>query len=107
MRRQAWLAAPVEEEVGDRHVPVAASTADKYGIDINVFRMKTGRKPKGWTVACKTAARIHIDEMRSLLELHYGESTSGIPTDGRTRMAVRRNGRASTRLHQYIAIQSV
>ena len=72
-RRQAWLASPAEEEVGDRHVPVAASTADKYGVDLDVFRMKTGRKPKGWARACNTAAWIHIDEMRSLLELHYDD----------------------------------
>ena len=34
---------------------------------------KTGHTPKGWSAACKTASRIHIDEMWSLLELHYDE----------------------------------
>ena len=71
VRRQAWLASPVEEEAGDCHVPAVASTTDKDGVDLNVFRMKTGRKPKRWAAAYKTVAWIHIDEIWSLLELHY------------------------------------
>ena len=54
-------------------MPVAASTTDKYGADLNAFRMKTGRKPNGWAAARKTAVLIHIGEMWSLLELHYDE----------------------------------
>ena len=44
-RRQEWLATEVETEV-DRAVPISASTADKYGVDLEVFKMKSGKKPK-------------------------------------------------------------
>ena len=66
IRRQEWLAAPVEE-VEDREVPVKASTADKYGVDLDTFKLKSGRKPREWKTAVKIASWIHIDEMRSLL----------------------------------------
>ena len=80
-------------------MPVAASTTDKYGVDLNVFRMKTGRKPKGWAAACKTAAWIHIDEMRSLLELHYDEWYFNRWKD--------KDGRAPQRKGEYKAAQKI
>ena len=54
IRRQAWLSAEVEPEV-DRAVPIAASTADKYGVDLEEFKMKSGKKPKKWKEAVKIA----------------------------------------------------
>ena len=47
-RRQEWLATEVETEF-DRAVPISASTADKYGVDLEVFKMKSGKKPKETT----------------------------------------------------------
>ena len=44
-RRQQWLAAEVMPE-DDRQVPIVASTVDKYGIDLEEFKGKTGTKPK-------------------------------------------------------------
>ena len=72
IRRQEWLAAPVEE-LSDRAVTVKAGRADKYGIDLNVFKMKGGRKPRTWKQAVRIASWVHIDEMRTLLELHYDD----------------------------------
>ena len=42
-RRQKWLAAEVAPDE-DRQVPIAASTTDKYGIDLEEFKLKTGKK---------------------------------------------------------------
>ena len=54
-RCQAWLAEakddPAEsdkEDAFESHVP--ASTCDKYGIDLDVFKQKIGRKPQQWTL---------------------------------------------------------
>ena len=47
IRRQEWLAADVEP-LEEREVPVKPGTADKYGIDLDEFKMKTGKKPRDW-----------------------------------------------------------
>ena len=54
-RCQAWLAEakddPEEsgkEDASESRVP--AGTCDKYGIDLDVFKQKTGRKPQQWTL---------------------------------------------------------
>ena len=61
------------EEIGDRAVPVATCRKDKYGINFDEFKLKTGRKPRTWKKAVQIASWIHIDEMRTLLELHYDD----------------------------------
>ena len=53
-RRQQWLAA-AEVPDEDRQIPVVAGTTDKYGIDLEEFKMKTGRKPKGWKTVVNTS----------------------------------------------------
>ena len=40
------------------------TATDKFGIDLEVFKMKTGRKPPEWKKAVQIAGWIHIDEMR-------------------------------------------
>ena len=105
-RRQAWLegTAPDEEEEPSQEqedvAPARAPTVDRYGVDLEVFKMKstTGRRPWDFKKALKIAGWIHIDEiadgsmsesqrclsdflcrvvfaprMRSLLELHYDD----------------------------------
>ena len=57
-RRQEWLTAEVEPEQ-DRDVPIKPSTADKYGIDLEEFKMKTGRKPREWKKALRIATWHH------------------------------------------------
>ena len=102
---QAWLegTAPDEEEPSQEQedvAPARAPTVDRYGVDLEVFKMKstTGRRPWDFKKALKIAGWIHIDEiadgsmsesqrcfsdflcrvvfaprMRSLLELHYDD----------------------------------
>ena len=73
IRRQQWLSAAVPEDASASQeappVPVQASSADKYGVDLNEFKMLSGKKPRKWKKAVRIAEWIHIDEMRSLFEL--------------------------------------
>ena len=64
IRRQEWLAAPVDP-LEDPCVEVKHREPDKYGINLDEFRMKSGRKPALWKDAIKIASWIHIDEIRS------------------------------------------
>ena len=72
IRRQEWLAAPVAE-IGDRAVAVKPGQADKYGVNLDEFKLKKGKKPRTWKAAVKIASWIHIDELRTLLEIHYDD----------------------------------
>ena len=40
-------------------------------MDPGEFKLKVGKKPRTWKEAVKIASWIHIDELRSMLELHY------------------------------------
>ena len=61
VRREKWLAAPVEDQ-GDREVPVSAGVVkDKYNLDLEVYKMKTGKRPKQWKECCKIASWVHVD----------------------------------------------
>ena len=48
LRREEWLTAAVPDEGAAQAdpEPVQAGTGDKYGLDLNEFKMKTGRKPR-------------------------------------------------------------
>ena len=70
VRRQEWLATPVED-LGNRNVEVVPGQADKYRVNLDEFKLKTGRLPHKWKEAVRIASWIHIDEMRTLLEMHY------------------------------------
>ena len=60
-RREERLAAPVEDQ-GDREVPVSAGAVkDRYNLDLEVYKMKTGKRPKQWKECCKIASWVHID----------------------------------------------
>ena len=69
-RREAWLAAASpDDEGGDgsQEQPAAAQprgTIDKYVIDLDIFKFKTGssRKPRDFNTALKIADWLHIDE---------------------------------------------
>ena len=61
IRREEWLAASVDDE-GEREVPVrAGAVKDKYNLDLEVYKMKTGKRPKQWKECCKIASWVHID----------------------------------------------
>ena len=58
----------------DRDVPIAASTADKYGVDLEEFKMKSGRKPKKWKEAVKIPSgdsRMHMDTLSNPLPVPF------------------------------------
>ena len=60
IRRQC-LAAPVDDQ-GDRKAPVSAGAVkDKYNLDLEVYKMKSGKRPKQWKECCKIASWVHID----------------------------------------------
>ena len=65
IRKQEWLSEEVGE-VGHSHVPLCARSADKYGLDLDEFKMKSGRKGKDFKECVKVAEWICIDEMRGL-----------------------------------------
>ena len=72
IRRQQWLSAasPEDASASQEAPPVPAQPSrDKYGVDLNEFKMLSGKKPREWKKAVRIAEWIHIDEMRSLLEL--------------------------------------
>ena len=56
-RRQEWLADEVPAMAADenRDVPLKQGSVDKYGIDLEEFKMKTGKKPRDWKKAVKIA----------------------------------------------------
>ena len=98
IRRREWLAAPVEE-MNDPDVPVKAGRVDKYGLDLDEFKLNIGRKPRTWKEAVKIAGWIHIDEIRSLLELHYD--------DVHYAKWKREDGKASSRKSEYTVLNKV
>ena len=70
-RRLSWLQQEVEHNT--ESIPITPAKADVYDCNPDVVKGKTGRMPNGWSKAVQTASWLHIDEIRTLLELHYGE----------------------------------
>jgi len=70
-RRLAWLQQEVEHV--DEVVPEKATKGDRYNCDPDAFKGKAGRLPHGWNKAVQISSWLHIDEIRTLLELHYGK----------------------------------
>ena len=78
MRRSARLAlVEEEEETSQEEAPHPGLKPLRYtevnGPDLEVFKLKQASKPPGWNRAVAQASEIHIDNMRSMLELHYDE----------------------------------
>ena len=99
-RREKWLS----QQVGDpehRQEAVPASTADRYGLDLEEFKGKTGRssilvvlmcfvtcrsamsfwlgcRPKDWNKCVQIAGWVCIDEMRKLLERRLNNRYSAL-----------------------------
>ena len=78
LRRSARLAlVEEEEETSQEEAPHPGLKPLRYtevnGPDLEVFKLKQASKPPGWNRAVAQASEIHIDNMRSMLELHYDE----------------------------------
>ena len=71
-RRRLRLAATGEEEDAGAN-EVVPGTKDIYALCLDEFKNKSDRKPHRWQRAVQMATEIHLDEMRTLLELHYDE----------------------------------
>ena len=62
-RRREWLAAAgacPEEAADDSTIPASESKVDKYGIDLEEFKGKTGEKPRSWLVLVCFAKRVQM-----------------------------------------------
>jgi len=77
LRRQKWLSTRTGEEYRDDEdciTNLARAGADKFGCDPDAFSRPSSRqKPKGFANAVRKASLVHMDEMRTLLEMHYDE----------------------------------
>ena len=71
-RKREWLSEELGE-VDNARVPLCHRSSDKYGLDLEEFKMKSGKRPRDWKQCVKIAEWICIDEMRGLLELHYDD----------------------------------
>ena len=65
LRKREWLSEDLGE-VDHSRVPLRPRSGDKYGLDLDEFKMKTGRKTREWKQCVKIAEWICIDEMRGL-----------------------------------------
>ena len=82
-RRLAWLQKEVSEVQGDDGVaPLRQGNEDRFKCDPDRFAGRTGRLPHGWNKCVQTASWVHIDEMRTLLEIHYGAVVASLSCRG-------------------------
>ena len=81
-RRREWLAEREDDEEGAKGEDVSAeepavrtpgARIDEYGCNLDRFVILGGRRPVGWKHAVKIAGWVQVDEMRTLLELHYDQ----------------------------------
>ena len=72
-RRLEWLAGVDEEVAGGAGVPASGGRTDKFGVDLDRFSELGRNKPHDWQRAVRIAGWVLVDEMRTLLELHYDE----------------------------------
>ena len=61
------------EEEQQEASEVLPDQKDKFGLNLDEFKNKSRFKPPGWRNAVQSAAELHLDEMRTLLELHYDD----------------------------------
>ena len=74
-RRQKWLSAGVGEDDHEGCIAnLVRAGGDRFGCDPDAFSRPSSRqKPKGFANAVLKASLVHIDEMRTLLEMHYDD----------------------------------
>ena len=72
-RRQRLAAATADEPENDENSKVLPDRVDRFGLNLDEFKNKSSRKPWKWKRCVEMASEIHLDEMRTLLELHYDD----------------------------------
>ena len=74
-RRQKWLSAGVGEDDHEGCIAnFVRAGGDRFGCDPDAFSRPSSRqKPKGFANAVLKASLVHIDEMRTLFEMHYDD----------------------------------
>ena len=75
LRRQKWLSS-LDSHANDegRVVDDLVNGPDRFGCDPDVFaKHDSNQKPSGFSNAILKASLVHIDEMRTLLEMHYDD----------------------------------
>ncbi len=60
-------------DINGADVQHSASVGDMYSCNPDRFKEKHGKKPRDWKKAVAAANVVHIDEMRTLLEIHYND----------------------------------
>ena len=63
---------PEEADAPDLSSP-SAFRKDKYDCDLDRFKQKTGKAPMHWNKTVHQASQIIIEDMRTMLELHYDD----------------------------------
>ena len=53
--------------------PTSPMQKDKYGLDLEEFKEKSGHAPPNWHKSVRQASAVIIDDMRTLLEIHYDD----------------------------------
>jgi len=73
-RRQVFLAEAMPGEGDGQYLPPSSPIRkDKYGLDLEEFKDKSGHAPQNWHKSVRQASAIIMDDMRALLELHYDD----------------------------------
>lgn len=75
LRRRSWLRSCGEDIRHDGVIVNASNTdGDRFGCDPDKYSQQTSNcKPRGFNDAVLKASLVHIDEMRTLLEMHYDD----------------------------------
>ena len=77
-RRQEWLAESdgADDDAGaadEPDVPAPGAKNDAFGCDLDRFVSLGGSKSAGWKETVRIAGWVQIDELRTLLEIHYDQ----------------------------------
>ena len=73
LERRRLRLSVIDEDVDTGVGEITQGTDDIYGLCLDEFKGKSGRKPHGWSRAIQLATELHLDEIRTLLEMHYDE----------------------------------
>ena len=73
--RSLQPAAGVDESaVGARVGSASLGQKDKFNLDLEKFKHKMKKKCPHWSQAVRYASLVNLDEIRTLLEIHYDEA---------------------------------
>ena len=73
-RREQFLSEAIPGEADGGYIPpTSPMQRDKYGLDLEEFKEKSGHAPQNWHKSVRQASAIIIDDMRARLEMHYDD----------------------------------